>query len=120
MKQAYEIWDKIIEKTHLAYDVITVGDVDALHQILDERESLIQALQALDISGEDACMKAYFETYKALDEKCGKAMNALRKKLDFEFIQTKKEQQQVSKSKNAHDRYQMNLDYSGLSLDQKK
>lgn len=113
------IWSKIIDQSLIMKSAIESDDFEVFETALNERKSLVDELTTFEIKDKGK-FETYFDRFQEIEKACEIEMSRFRDKLQSESLANRKKQHETIKNKQVHDRYQMNLDHSGSSLDSKK
>jgi hypothetical protein len=119
MDKMIQIWGKILDQSLIMKSAIESDDLDVFENALEDRKELINILIGIHITDNEQ-FQSYFDRFQEIEKACEIEMARFREKLQSESLANRKKQHETIKNKQVHDRYQMNLDHSGSSLDSKK
>lgn len=119
MSELNVIWDKIIDQSLIMKSAIESEDLDIFEQALEGRRTLIEQLKSFE-SFDQNVFNDYLIKFNEIEAVCEREMLRFKAQLENESLENRKKQHETIKNKQVHDRYQMNLDHSGGTLDSKK
>ncbi|MBM7561333.1 hypothetical protein [Fusibacter tunisiensis] len=122
MSKPAELAQAILKETEIIESAVEAKDIEIVNTILERRQKLIDDLATYAPFEPSSEIGQIIEKIREKDDFCKVGISQLKAALEQEQYAVKSEKSQITKSKKAYDRYQMNLpgQMSGMSIDKRK